>query len=115
MRKINPSPKELKAILKEHKLWLESGGTQGTCADFRNAKLRGADLGFSDLRGVDFRNADLRNVSCFRTNLHGAKLDAGILGVDLIWDAHFSSDALPLLMLRPRWAEERGRVQISDE
>ena len=40
---------ELNKILEQHKLWLDTNGTEGRSADLRGADLRGADLDFSCL------------------------------------------------------------------
>lgn len=65
----NISAKELKTILKLHKMWLddEEGGEKAELysVDLRGADLRGADLYAANLRGTDihkasFRGADLR-------------------------------------------------------
>ena len=48
----------LQQILKDHKLWLDSDGGEGSFADLSRADLRGADL-----RGADLRHADLSDAS----------------------------------------------------
>jgi len=80
---------ELNKIIKEHKLWLVSNGTEGKRADLREAYLRGANLegvdlkrtnlGGANLRGANLRNADLRGV-----DLEGVDLwEVDLEGADL--------------------------------
>ena len=65
---------ELKAILKDHKLWFQSDGKQGKRAD-----LRGTDLGVAYLQDVNLAGADLEGA-----NLTGADLtDASLYGANL--------------------------------
>jgi len=86
---------ELKAVLEEHKKWLESeDGAEGSCADLRGANLSDADLSDADLRGADLsdanlsfanlRGADLRCANLRCANLSDADLsDADLRGADL--------------------------------
>ncbi len=60
---------ELKKILADHRMWMESEGAEGHRADLRSshlviadlfeAYLRRADLSGSDLNGADLRGADI--------------------------------------------------------
>ena len=68
---------ELKQILAEHKLWLNSEGG-------KRAYLQGADLRRADLRGADLRGADLQGADLQRADLQGAYLQGAYLrGADL--------------------------------
>ena len=70
---------ELRKILDEHKLWLESYGQHGSRADLRDANLYGADL-----RDSNLSNADLRAANLCGAELYGADLrDANLYGADL--------------------------------
>ena len=81
MKKITAT--ELKSILTEHKLWLESNGKQGTRAILRGANLRGANL-----KGANLNDANLTRANLTRANLVGADLTrANLQGADL-WDAN---------------------------
>jgi len=65
---------ELPEILKEHQLWLSSGGKEG-----KRAVLNGADFGDADLTDANFHRAELRranfgNAALRRTNLREADL-----------------------------------------
>jgi uncharacterized protein YjbI with pentapeptide repeats len=70
---------KLKAILRSHKLWLETSGLQGVKADLRGADLQNirlddANLCRADLRGADFENANLQSVNLRGAVLRGANL-----------------------------------------
>jgi hypothetical protein len=92
-------PEKLKAILADHKLWLDTNGKRGerayleeanlegadlegaylfradlTGANLEGANLRGADLRIADLREADLRGADLEGADLFRANLERANL-----------------------------------------
>jgi uncharacterized protein YjbI with pentapeptide repeats len=104
--------KELAAILKKHKAWIEGkGGERADLqradlqradllranlrradlqrADLLRANLRGADLRGADLRGADLRGADLRGADLQRADLQRADLQhadlqrADLRGADL--------------------------------
>ncbi|NIA76305.1 pentapeptide repeat-containing protein [Providencia rettgeri] len=70
---------ELRKILDEHKVYVESFGESGSKANLRganlrDANLRGADLIGADLRGADLRGADLRGADLIGADLIGADL-----------------------------------------
>ena len=91
--------KELKTILEQHTLWLDSNEKEGkrailyganlTCVDLSGANLSGADLyrtiltganlSFADLTGADLTDADLYGADLTGVDLTGADLT----GVDL--------------------------------
>ena len=71
---------ELKEILDQHQLWIESNGVQGKCADLENAYLCGANLINADLEGAILCIAKLTGA-----NLNGAKLTgANLYGASLV-------------------------------
>jgi Family of unknown function (DUF5758)/Pentapeptide repeats (8 copies) len=83
------TPDELKAIITEHRRWLnlepdaKSANLSG--ADLRSANLRGANLGGANLSGAnlggaDLRSADLRSANLYGANLYGAYLSGANLG-----------------------------------
>ncbi|WP_339053686.1 pentapeptide repeat-containing protein [Arsenophonus endosymbiont of Crataerina pallida] len=80
---------ELRKILDEHKVWVESLGEDGSKADLcranlREADLRGADLYGANLYGADLRGADLRGANLYGANLYGADLrGANLYGANL--------------------------------
>lgn len=77
------SQAELDEILKQHELWLKSGGQNGTCAD----------LSFHDLRQLIFPNevnlekAVLKGANLQNTNLERANLIQSILADADLWNA----------------------------
>jgi uncharacterized protein YjbI with pentapeptide repeats len=77
-------PSELKAILDQHHLWIESGQAQGKRADLRYADLRGASLRGASLRGAYLRGAYLQGADLHDTYLH----DTYLQGANL-WGADF--------------------------
>ena len=58
---------ELKSMLEQHRLWLDSNGG-------KRADLRYADLQYANLRGVDLQRADMRDANLRYANLRGADL-----------------------------------------
>ena len=81
---------ELKEILEQHKLWLETNGVQGERADLTRAYLRGANLEGADLRYANLTGADLRYVNLYYANL----TDANLTGADLRY-ANLTNTILP--------------------
>ncbi|EPJ0509687.1 pentapeptide repeat-containing protein [Klebsiella variicola] len=85
---------ELRKILDDHKVWVESFRKRGSCADLcsaalrdadlRDANLRGAAIGGANLCGADLCGADLRDANLRGSNLCGAALrHASLLGAHL--------------------------------
>ena len=130
---------ELDRKLKQHRLWLETSGAEGKCVDLQNTNLRGAYLEWANLRRANLRRANLQCAYLFRANLRGADLRGADLrganlkytdlrGADLkgakfdiniqdCWNfaqAKFTADALPWLILHPKWAEWKDSVQIEE-
>jgi len=70
---------DIKAILEQHKLWVESGGARGV-----RANLYGADLASADLTGANLTCANLRSANLSNANLTGANLTgANLTGANL--------------------------------
>ena len=65
---------ELQNILASHKLWIETKGKQGVCAELGGAHLENANLYNADLRCANLYNADLRGANLTGANLEGAIL-----------------------------------------
>ena len=115
----------LNKILKQHKLWVTSGNIKGERADLRGAHLSGADLKGADLRGAyltgayltraNLSGASLRDADLRAANLTSAKIDHNIRVCRSFKFAKFSPDALPWLILHPRWAEDKDTVTIVSE
>ena len=85
---------ELKTILEQHKLWLNSTGKEGKCANLtranlthanlRCANLRCANLTSADLTGADLTDAYLYRADLTRADLTRADLTrADLTGADL--------------------------------
>ena len=97
MKKI--TEEELKEILEQHKLWLDSNEKEGKCADLTDADLtwadltganltsadlRGSNLNFANLRRADLTSADLSHTNLTSVDLSGAVLtDADLTDTDL--------------------------------
>ncbi|WP_302463741.1 pentapeptide repeat-containing protein [Hafnia paralvei] len=75
---------DLRKILDEHKIWIESFRENGSRADLRGANLRGADLRGANLSGANLRDANLRDAYLRGADLSGADLSgADLSGADL--------------------------------
>ena len=80
---------KLKEILDQHKIWIESNGVQGKCADLEDARLDGANLINADLEGAilciaNLQGANLNGAKLTGANLYGASLrGANLMGADL--------------------------------
>ena len=75
---------ELKEILEQHKLWIDTSGQGGKRANLRGADLRGANLEGANLRDADLRGANLCGANLYRADLRGANLeDADLTGANL--------------------------------
>lgn len=80
---------ELRKILDEHKVYLESLGESGSRANFSGAYLRDANFSGANLRNADLSwanliEANLRMANLSGANLRGANLrDANLRGADL--------------------------------
>jgi hypothetical protein len=75
---------ELKEILDQHKLWIETNGVQGTRADLHSANLTGANLTGANLYCAEFRGANLEGANLRGAYLHRANLTGAILP-DISW------------------------------
>ena len=94
-------PSELKAILEDHRLWVESGYKQGKRANLRGAYLRGANL----------QDVNLQDV-----NLRGATFDLNFKQVGWFFEATFSEDQIAWVALHPKfsqWADTLKWVKVA--
>jgi uncharacterized protein YjbI with pentapeptide repeats len=79
---------ELAAILDQHRLWVETGGEEGTKADLSGADLENADLTGANLQGAILQRANLRGADLSMANLRHASLvqadlcNANLLGTE---------------------------------
>ena len=70
---------ELKGVLDQHKLWVDSSYKEGKRANLKGAYLQGADLDKANLQGAILEGANL-----IRAYLEGANLrDANLSGANL--------------------------------
>jgi uncharacterized protein YjbI with pentapeptide repeats len=97
---------EVAEALDQHRLWVESGGTQGARAELsgahlveadltganlqgaqlQKANLRGADLSMANLRNANLVEADLRETNLLGTEFSGANLmGANLYGAQGLW------------------------------
>ena len=65
---------EVAEALDQHRLWVESGGAQGKCADLCGANLAEADLTGANLQGAQMQKANLRGADLSMANLRNANL-----------------------------------------
>ena len=75
---------ELKSILAEHKIWIETNRVQGiranlTGADLTGADLKDANLWRANLNSADLTGADLTGANLTKADLRGANLTGTIL------------------------------------
>ena len=75
---------ELKTILEQHKLWLDSNETEGKCAnlsgaDLTDANLERANLSCANLTGADLTGADLTDAILIDADLTSADLTSADL------------------------------------
>ena len=76
--------KELKTILEQHKLWLDSNKKEGKRADLSSVDLSSADLTGANLRCADLTGAKLSGANLSGANLTGANLTCtNLTGADL--------------------------------
>ena len=75
---------QLKKVLDDHQLWLETEGKEGKQANLSGADLRETNLRETDLRGANLSGADLRGADLREADLRGADLrGADLRGADL--------------------------------
>ena len=65
---------EVAEALDQHRLWVESSGAQGKCADLCGANLAEADLTGANLQGAQMQKANLRGADLSMANLRNANL-----------------------------------------
>ena len=75
---------ELKEILDQHKLWIETNGAEGKRANLYDANLTGANLTGADLEGANLTGANLTGANLGGADLTGANLTNAILP-DISW------------------------------
>ena len=79
---------EFAEVLDQHRVWVESGGKEGTQGDLSGAGLSGADLTGAVLQGAQMQKVRLRGADLSMANLRNANLveadlrDANLLGTE---------------------------------
>ena len=86
---------ELKAILAQHKLWIESGRKKGKRADLQGVRLQRAHL----------EGANLWGAYLWGTNLQGATFDLNFKKIAYFRHATFSEDQIAWVCLHPKYHE----------
>ena|ERR1051326_4244756 len=82
---------ELKPILEQHQLWLDSGGKQGKRANLSNADLSNANLSNANLSNANLSNANLFRASLYNANLSNANLSYADLFYTNLFYANLSN------------------------
>ena len=90
MKTINTT--ELKSILDQHRLWVETNRVQGaradlTYADLTCAYLTYAELTYANLKGAYLTGADLTGANLEDASLTGANLTGALLTRANLWNA----------------------------
>jgi uncharacterized protein YjbI with pentapeptide repeats len=65
---------EVAEALDQHRLWVESGGVDGKCAELSGANLVDADLTGANLQGAQMQKANLKGADLSMANLRNANL-----------------------------------------
>ncbi len=73
------SDSKLKAVLREHNVWVRSDGVRGRVASLPHADLSGRDLAGADLAGADLAGACLEGANLAGADLRGASLRGAVL------------------------------------
>ena len=114
---------ELKAILKDHKLWSDSSGSKGKRASLQganlcnanltdanlcnanltDANLRGANLIDASLQDANLQDANLQDADFSDANLRDAKFTTNFKKVRWFYGATFSEDQIPWVALSPKY------------
>ena len=113
---------ELDRILENHRLWFKVEEDGGECANLNGANLQGVDLAGANLQGANLQGANLQGANLCWADLQGADLyEANLRGaivppsIRYCWNirhATFPADALPWLILHPKWSIFKNTVQI---
>ena len=120
MKKLSQA--ELDRVLQQHSLWMQTGGVQGERADLSHtdlshAALIGADLTRANLTGANLTGANLSRASLWCANLTRAQISASTQLQRCRYFDHLtcSPDALPWLILHPRWSKWKSTVTVVED
>ena len=98
MRKV--PPEELKKILADHKLWLETDGKKGKRANLERTELQEADLQGVNLERAELQEADLQGTVLLNAKLQGADLREADLRSAFLQRANFQKADLSAVNLQ---------------
>ena len=115
MKKITAT--ELKSILDQHQLWIETNRMQGTRAILTGADLSDAFLGGAELEGAELEGANLTGANLTGVNLSDADLtDADLTDADLtgasLWGTNLTRANLTGTILEKK-AEKKENVSVN--
>ena len=96
---------ELKAILAQHKLWIESGRKKGKDANLHSVNLQGAYLWGVNLRCANLEDANLLDANLRGANLQGATFDLNFKKIAYFKYVTFSEDQIAWVCLHPKYHE----------
>jgi uncharacterized protein YjbI with pentapeptide repeats len=108
---------EFAEILDQHRVWLESSGTEGTCGDLSGMNLAGRDLTAINLQGAQLHKTNLRGADLSMANLRGANLVEADLREANLLGAEFSGANLMganLYCAQGLWAGRLGGTNLFD-
>lgn len=110
-------PLEFAEALDQHRLWVESGGKEGTRGDFSGANLAGADLTAVNLQGAELHKTNLRGADLSMANLRAANLVEADLRETNLLGTEFSGANLMganLYGAQGLWAGRLGGTNLFD-
>ena len=84
-------------------------------ADLRDAMLTGSNFYKANLQCADLRGTHLHNTLIQGADLRGAKIDMSFRRCLGFHRSLFTADALPWLILHPKWSELKDTVLITNE
>ena len=108
---------EVAEALDQHRLWVDSGGTQGTRADLSGANLVEADLTGANLQGAQLQKANFRAADLSMANLRNANLVEADLRETNLLGTEFSGANLMganLYGAQGLWAGRLGGTNLFD-
>jgi uncharacterized protein YjbI with pentapeptide repeats len=108
---------EFAEILDQHRVWLDSGGIEGTCGDLSGMNLAGRDLTAINLQVAQLHKTNLRGADLSMANLRGANLVEADLREANLLGAEFSGANLMganLYCAQGLWAGRLGGTNLFD-
>ena len=108
---------EVAEALDQHRLWVESGGSQGTRADLSGANLVEADLTGANLQGAQLQKANLRGADLSMANLRNTNLVEADLSETNLLGTEFSGANMMganLYGSQGLWAGRLGGTNLFD-